>query len=154
MIRGKGMKEKFKRLMPFFLVLLIVFSLYQRNIVLKFRQQVHLSVQSNLTEFVKEVRNVPHDEAKYAILYANITTSEQLYKTYSLSGAKSLKERNTLLLGLMTELKYLLRNKRESIVNTFTSDSEATMLLVNISTNLYDNNSIMNLIKILESKHY
>jgi hypothetical protein len=148
------MKEKFKRLMPYLLVLLVVFSLYQRYIVLKFRQQVHLSVQSNLTEFVKEVRNAPHDEATYASLYANITTAEQLYKTYSLSGAKSLKERDTLLLGLMTELKYLLRNKREAIVNTFTSDGEATMLLVSISTNLYDKNSIMKLIQILEAKHY
>jgi hypothetical protein len=148
------MKDKFMRLMPYLLVLLVVFSLYQRNIVLKFRKQVHLSVQSNIAEFLKEVRSAPYDEVKYASLYANITTAGQLYKTYSLSSAKSLKERDTLLLGLMTELTYILRNNREAIEDTFTLDSEATMLLVNISTNLNDNDSITKLIEILETRHY
>ena len=148
------MKEKFKSLIPYLLVALLVFSIYQRNIVLRLRNQVHISVQSSLMEFVKEVRNAPYDKTTYANLYANITTAGQLYKAYSLSGAKSIKERDSLLLGLTVEIKYLLKNNKEAIEVTFTENSEATMLLLNIATNLNDNKSIIKLIEILESKYY
>lgn len=148
------MKEKFKPLMPYLLLIFIVFSLYQRSVVLRLRKEVHQSVQFNLAEFVKEVRNAPYDETTYASLYSNITTAGQLYRAYSLSGAKSLKERDTLLLGLITEIKYLLRNNRKAIENTFTPGSEATILLINVTDNLTDKDSIKKLIGILEAKYY
>ena len=148
------MKEKFKSLMPYLLVILLVFGIYQRRIVLRFRNNIHESVQSRLTEFVKEVRNAPYDEITYANLYANIETAVQLYETYALSGARSSKESDNFLLGLAVEIRYLLKNNRTAIENTFTPDSEATVLLYNIATNLNDNKSIIKLIEILESKYY
>lgn len=147
------MKEKFKVLMPYLLVGLLFVSMHQRVLVLRVRAETKQTVHSNLTEFTRDMGKAPYDESTYLGLYENLSNSQQVLLLTSKTNVRSILDRGSPLIGLVSTMKYLLASNRETIPETFTPGSEELTLLAGIIEDLEDDDSIIELITLLEAKY-